>query len=380
MSKIKVAILADFPLSALSQGADGRGAGQGCTWLPQLAESFAKMEDLEIHWLILDRTQSPAQVIRELNQTFYTVPTSKFSLDLMFGCWPSRWALKKWLKKIKPDIVHAWGTERIYPAALLDWRGPSILSMQGVLTAYEKIGGLGSDWRWKKMVQTEGSFMRAATIVTSESAWGIEQVKNVVASADCRMVEYGVHPSFYELTWKPQADVPYAFFVGGSGYRKGFDLLVEAMKLLPERKWELRLAGDDDMERLCREAGLTHYRCLGMLAWEKMKQELTAAWCSILPTRGDTSPNSVKEARVIGVPVVTTRHGGQSGYIVDGENGRLVDPLTAEGLAKALDETMSSFDHVVRMGNARHQQDRDYLRPENTALGFRQIYLELAKR
>jgi glycosyltransferase involved in cell wall biosynthesis len=380
MKKIRVAILADFPMDSLLQGATGRGGGQGCTWLPQLADSFSGMEDLEIHWIVLDRDKSKSSSAKQINQTFHTVSTTRFSIDLLLGCWPSRLAIKRVLKRVKPDIIHAWGTERIYPSALQDWRGLSILSMQGVLTSYEKIGGLGEDWRWRKMVASEPNYIKAATIVTSESAWGVEQVRRIAGNVDCRMVEYGVHPGFFDIKWNPDPEVPYVLYVGGSGYRKGFDLLLDAMKLLPDRRWELRLAGGNDMERLCREASLTRYRCLGMLAWEEMKRELASAWCTVLPTRGDTSPNSVKEARVVGVPVVTTKFGGQSGYIVDGENGRIVDPLSAENLAEALRITMRSHETVCAMGRARHDMDRAYLSSEKTARAFREIYLELAQK
>jgi glycosyltransferase involved in cell wall biosynthesis len=108
-----------------------------------------------------------------------------------------------------------------------------------------------------------------------------------------------------------------------------------------------------------------------------MQKELQAAWAFVLPTRGDTSPNSVKEARVIGLPVITTRHGGQAGYIIDGVNGRIVDPLDARHLAAALADVMGGLDRARELGAGRHAEDRAYLRPERTAEGFAAIYREL---
>jgi glycosyltransferase involved in cell wall biosynthesis len=108
-----------------------------------------------------------------------------------------------------------------------------------------------------------------------------------------------------------------------------------------------------------------------------MQEVLAGALCFVLPTRGDTSPNSVKEARVVGLPVVTSAHGGQSGYILNGQNGCIVDPLTSEGIAEALDRIMTDPDLARRMGAERHQHDREYFMPDNTANGFRRIYREL---
>ena len=377
---LRIAILAEFPLSALEGEAVGRGGGQGCTWLPQLALAFQQYKDLEIHWVILDRAIRQRVIVEALGQFFHRVPAMKFSVDLAFNYLPARFALGREIKLIKPDVVHAWGTELIYPAALQDFKGPTTLSMQGVLTEYQRIGGLPSDWRWKKMISSEPTFIRSASIVTSESQWGIDRVREIDPHADCRMVEYGVHPSFYDLEWKPDPTRPYALYVGGSGTRKGLDVLIEAMKLLPNREWELRLAGDSSILAACDAVGLKNVSSLGLLSWADMKLQLQGAWCSVLPTRGDTSPNSVKEARVIGVPVVTSIHGGQSGYIRDGENGRIVEPLNAENLAKALTDVMDSYDHAGILGKTHHSKDRNYLHPSRTAEGFAAIYHELVAR
>jgi glycosyltransferase involved in cell wall biosynthesis len=168
-------------------------------------------------------------------------------------------------------------------------------------------------------------------------------------------------------------------YVGGAGTRKGFDVLLDAMKQLPDRRWELRLAGDDSMQTAVEAAGLQNVKCLGLLPWDAMQRELQGSWAFVLPTRGDTSPNSVKEARVIGLPVVTTIHGGQAGYIKDRVNGRIVDPLDAAGLADALADLMGSYARARELGGNRHPEDRAYLRPERTAEGFAAIYHDLTR-
>lgn len=377
---IRVAILADFPLSSLEGGAVGRGGGQGCTWLPQLALSFRDQEEFEIHWVILDRTIRKHEVREALGQSFHRVPAVRFSIDLALNYLPARRVLGTVLDRISPDIVHAWGTELIYPAVLRKCSCPTILSMQGVLTEYHRIGGLPDDWRWRRMIASEPDFIRSATVVTSESQWGIDKVRRIDPEADCRMVEYGVHPDFFNISWEPDTDDPYVLYVGGSGIRKGLDVLLDAMRETPGRKWELRLAGDPGIGHEVEKAGISRVRYLGMLPWPHMIEQLRHAWCAVLPTRGDTSPNSVKEARVIGLPVVTTRHGGQAGYVHDEVNGRIVEPLDAAQLADALCDVMSSLDRAKSLGVGRHDEDRAYLAPSRTADGFSAIYRELGRR
>jgi glycosyltransferase involved in cell wall biosynthesis len=378
--KPRIAILADFPVTSLTRGASGRGGGQGCTWLPQLAQCFQAANDLEINWISFRRGKWRGDRIDALGQSFHGIPAVPFSVDLALSYLPARVGIAAALRRIKPHIVHAWGTELVYPAALADFKGPRILSMQGVLSAYEKIGGLDGNWQWRRMLASEQQFIRSATIVTSESQWGIDRVREIVPDADCRMVEYGVHPSFYDLKWQPDPLKPYALFIGGSGHRKGFDLLLDALKQIPDRSWEMRLAGDASMEERCAATGLPGLKCLGLLNWSELQHQLQGAWCSVLPTRADTSPNSVKEARVVGLPVVTSIHGGQSGYIRDGENGYIAEPLDATRLADTLSRAMVSFENTLRAGNSRHAEDREYLHPSRTAQSFIAIYRELAAK
>lgn len=378
MFKLRVAILAEFPLTALEGGAVGRGGGQGCTWLPQLALAFQERPDLEIHWLVLDRTIRRTVVFEALGQWFHRVPSVKFSVDLALNYLPARFVLGREIRKINPDVVHAWGAELIYPAALRDFDGPRVFSLQGSLTEYQRVGGLPPSWRWRKMVASEPDFVRSATVVTAESPWAAERVRELSSTVDCRIVDYGVHPSFFAANWKPVKDKPIALYVGGGGYRKGTDVLFESLSMIKDRDWDFHFAGDPALEREIEAANLPRTRYLGMLKWKELLEALSNAWCIVVPTRCDTGPTVVKEARVVGVPVIGTVHGGLRDYIRHGESGWIVNPLNAARLAEALSSMMSSFDGILEMGNAWHEQDRNSFDPAKTAANFASIYLELA--
>lgn len=378
MSKLRIAILAEFPLSALEGGAVGRGGGQGCTWLPQLALAFENDPDLEIHWVVLDRTIRWTVVVKALGQFFHRVPAVRFSVDLALSYLPARFVLGREIRRIRPDVVHAWGAELIYPAALKDFKGPTVFSLQGSLTEYQRIGGLPPDWRWRKMVATEPGFIASATVVTAESPWAAERVRELKPDVDCRIVDYGVHPSFYASPWQPDKERPYALYVGGGGFRKGTDVLFESLALLKDRQWDVRFAGDTELQQEIAAANLPRTEYLGMLRWEQLLEAMSKASCLVMPTRCDTGPTVVKEARVIGLPVIGTIHGGLRDYIRHGESGWIVNPLDAAHLAEGLGKVMESHEQVLQMGKAHHAEDRTFFAPERTAAGFSAIYHELA--
>ena len=375
----RIAIAADFPWGYFKQGATGRGGGQSCPWLVQLAESLAKQTKYEVHWVMFDRTRwlGRSEHRKWGGQQFHRLPGGDARVDLFFGYIPARLRLWFELTRIRPDLIHVWGTERSYPVACGKLGVPSILSMQGILTEYARIGAFRGNWTMAQKTKWESGFVAAATVVTAESKWGMERVKEVCPRVDVRQVEYGVHQDFYSVQWQPDRVAPYAFYAGEFSSRKGVDLLIEAVSTIKDRGWRLKLAGSGRLRAELEGRGVAGVEWLGLLEWKAMKYELAHASCLVLPTRADTSPNVVKEARVIGLPVITSRHGGQAGYIRDGENGIIVEPLAAAGLAAALSRVMDDPQLARQLGEARHAEDREYFQPSNTARGFAAIYDEL---
>jgi len=134
------------------------------------------------------------------------------------------------------------------------------------------------------------------------------------------------------------------------------------------------------LEQEMTAANLPRTQYLGMLRWDQLRDALSKASCLVMPTRCDTGPTVVKEARVIGLPVIGTIHGGLRDYIRHGESGWIVNPLDPPNLAEALAGLMASHEQILKMGHAHHAEDRAYFTPERTAAGFSAIYHELAMR
>jgi glycosyltransferase involved in cell wall biosynthesis len=379
MERIKVAILADISIQALLNTPLGRGGRQLSTWLPQLAQALSRETDLEITWIILTKEVKERRVTLLLGQVFYEIPKGSLTLDIITGHFFARSKLQSILDQIKPDIIHVWGSEGSYPSVLKKATVPTVMSMQGILSEYDRIGSFRDNWRMRLLSWYEKRWVPLATLVTSESEWGMEKVRCIAPHADCRIVEYGVNPSFYDLKWDPLASEPCVLYSGGRDWRKGYDLLMAALRLPPVPSWKCWIAGggltQDDAAKIP-----DNVEVLGNLTWRELQDRMSKAWLLVLPTRGDTSPNAVKEARVVGLPVITTPHGGQVGYIHDGENGFIVDPLTSESLRSAMDTLMSDYSLTRKMGATHHEKDTEYFRPEHTAVAFGRIYRELTAR
>ena len=170
-----------------------------------------------------------------------------------------------------------------------------------------------------------------------------------------------------------------AVFAGTPDRRKGIQDAVAAFADPSLAGMELQVIGGADgaFARHWRKRSTPNVRWLGRKTQAETAAALAQAWCLILPTRADTGPMVVKEARVIGLPVISTPHGGTSTYVTDGVNGFLREPGDVAGFVGALRQVLGSLETARAMGGARWAEQREYFHPEKTAREFQQLYREL---
>ncbi|MEP2777065.1 MAG: glycosyltransferase family 4 protein [Luteolibacter sp.] len=378
-SKLHVAILADYPLPPKGKTGLGRAAGIGATWLSQLAEMLGKDPSLEITWISLRRDggRNGIEEVEHGGIRYIICSQVKTSIDVALGLIPSKIKLGRILEKVQPDVIHAWGLERAYPAALAGFKGPGILSIQGLLSELREIGCLPNGWQWKLQARFESSWVKNATVVVCESPWACERCEARHGHADVRRIEYGVHTSFCDLEWSPDPEKPRVLFVGNLTEGKGFDLLLDAFEHGSRPTWELLVAGDGPLS--VRAKGIDGITLLGVIDWQALQKEQTKAWCLVAPTLADTGPMVVKEARVVGLPVVGSRNGGLRDYVKDGLNGYQVDPLNAPALREALDKITADYSRLVEMGGTNVEADRELFRAGRAATEWSALYKEVVK-
>ncbi|MEI8234546.1 MAG: glycosyltransferase family 4 protein [Verrucomicrobiota bacterium] len=387
-SKVKVAILADFPLHTLSvlnpkaevaRGALAQSApaGHPRSWLVSVQDAYAQIPDLEIHWVVLSHEISAPREVPVGRQVFHLLPTSASGRALTLFR-QDRKTIRRCLDAIQPQVVHAWGTEDVYGWAAATSGFPNIVSMQGILSYYVLRNRAYPREYFQALL--ECYVLRKADLVTVESQWGREVLLRRSPHAKVEVVEYGVQRHFLETPWQPDPEKPVAIFVGGIIPRKGIQDVVAAFRssaLASAELWAVGRGGS--WAAKLREEAPTNVKWLGRLSSPETAQLLRRAWCLVLPTRADTSPNVVKEARVIGLPVISTPRGGQTAYIQHGENGFLVEPGDVEGLTKALSTLLSDAARCRAMGDNRHEEHRRLLDPMRTAQSFFELYQQLGR-
>lgn len=126
---------------------------------------------------------------------------------------------------------------------------------------------------------------------------------------------------------------------------KGFDVLItawaEIIKHVPRAQLVIVGPGKDDapLRMLCARFGLdSSVHCLP--ASEATADWIAAADVVAIPSRAEGMSNVLLEAMAAATPVVATAVSGAVDLIRDGQNGRLVPTGDAQGLGRAIVETL----------------------------------------
>ena len=355
------------------------------TWQRVLLEEFKKNASLRIHVIIL-RKGIPKDVSFENEGVTFHVLKYWGGLRAPSLFWTDTLLIRKIVEKVQPDVVHAWGSESAAALVASRLKVPRLVTVQGLLTWYNELGSL--DIFQKIEAWTEAVSMRREGLVTTESKFAIAYLRDKFPGVEVVQIEHAPNWMFHRVERKPATDPIRFLYVGELNFRKGTDLLFQALEeLTAQIRFEITLVGAVDEKFIAPlRDGLSpelkariHYK--SKLKPEEVAQELSTATMVLFPTRADTSPNAVKEAVVAGVPVIASAVGGIPDYIQPGKNGFLFPANDLPEFVKAIRQACEhSLFKVGRVDSDSLKQTREYLSPTRMSERFLEAYKEVAKR
>lgn len=159
--------------------------------------------------------------------------------------------------------------------------------------------------------------------------------------------------------------------VGRYSHQKGFDLLLQAWKMLDTQKWILRIAGDGNPLE-----GLPANVITGLSS--DMIAEYQSAAFMVLSSRYEGLPMVLLEAQAAGLPIVSFAcKCGPRDVIIDGVDGILVREGDIAGLAAGMKRLMDDEDLRRRMGQAAFRNSDRYDKERIMAL-WENLFHELS--
>ena len=264
-----------------------------------------------------------------------------------------------WLKikdEVNPDIIHIHGTEFSHGLAYVNACGSEgvVVSIQGMKSAYyyyyygltvwnilrnltfhDLITGsiLNEQKSFKKQSEYEIALLKNVHHIIGRTSWDRARTWAINPEAEYHFCNETLRSEFYQnQTWDYSVCRKHTIFCSQATYPiKGLHQLLKALPLVLRHYPDtiVRVAGADItqnkgiwgvkhftgygkiLKKLIRKHGLSsHVEFLGPLDAKGMCQEYLKCNVFVLPSTIENSPNSLGEAQVLGVPVISSYVGG----------------------------------------------------------------------
>lgn len=349
------------------------------SWQRVLLTEFEKSPALRLHLVVL-RKQFERDLTFERNGVTFHLVKTPGGLRAPSLYWLDTMLIRRVLREVQPDVVHAWGTEQGAAVVAERLGYPRVTTIQGLMSWYLKVSPLG--WHDRVAGWLENYALRRVPLVTTEARFSVQYLRHKFPRLHVEQVEHAPDPAFHAVVRRPQTAPVRFIFVGAFDHRKGGDVMLHALdRLKDELAFELLVVGKPHGTLLqSLQAGLSPELRRRMIFKEhlthlEIAQELGTATMMLCASRADVSPNSVKEAAVAGVPVIGTAVGGIPDYIFPGLNGVLCSPGSLEEFMEAI-RTASRHPQFRRgeVDAATLTQVRAYLSPQVMAKRFLETY------
>lgn len=271
------------------------------------------------------------------------------------------------LKSCDPAVIHIHGSEFQYhwffaqAAVNLGMSKRVLVSIQGLVSVYAKHFALGlpnsvinaftlRELLGQKNVaagirnfirrgQYEEKTIQLASHIMGRTSWDRACTARINQHAQYHLSNETLREVFYSGNWNLDACTPHRIFISQASYPvKGFHLFIEGLrdiiKFYPDTT--VHVAGIDILKSdringnsyglyiksLLQKYGLENsVEFCGNLNEKQMKKEMLEANVFVSPSTIENSPNSVGEAMLLGVPVVSSGVGGVMDLLKHGEEG-----------------------------------------------------------
>jgi len=366
--KMNVAFLCQYPIYTLDieEVKDLFNNQHTTPWITNLVASLkATYPDMELH-VVTESVKVKKNITVVKNNIYFhivrsgsAVPFTKFHypsfmpVDKLFLYYLNSLRLTAELRSIRPDIIHAHGTEFSYAISAVRSGFKTLISVQGLINLIFKDSGRVF---FKLSRYLERAALRQGKYFIPKSNFVKNYVKELNPSAFFFDIENIIGEAYFHAEAAPIKD-PQIIFVGSLQRSKGIEDLLNAFAMV--RSGNLVVIGAaTETELRNRWITLSKYFGKGTPTYSEhlatmvrdlqiagrvqfrnkqpssvIADELSKSKVLVLPSYMENKPNVIMEALVVGIPVVAYNVGGIPDLIQDGYNGYLVEPGHIKELA-----------------------------------------------
>ena len=370
-------------------------------WIVGLADVLSKQEGIHLSIAAISHSVDGLNVLSGERITYYLIP------QMGDGLHYSKQEESFWraVKNISnPDVIHIHGTESPHALSFVKACGADhvVVSIQGLVSAYYyyyygqtffevlknitlrdimRGGTFTGKRRFVERSKSEVELLKSVYHIIGRTDWDRCHVWSLNPSACYHFNNETLRKEFYQgKKWSLESCERYSIFVSqGAVPYKGLHQLLKAMPLIlreyPNSK--IYVAGYDICRRntlkekmlitgygkflskIIKEYGLEGKVVFtGPLSAQEMMERYLSSNVFVSPSAIENSPNSVGEAQILGVPVVSSFVGGVANMIPDSTCGALYRFEEIEMLANIICDIFSNSkapsERMIAMAKERH--------------------------
>lgn len=260
-----------------------------------------------------------------------------------------RWAVRRQIEQLAPDLVHVHGQAAAYALAALDARLPTLVTIQGINTLEAQVdrrgGALLSGLRIALWGSAERRCLRRATDVVVQGPF-VRRFAAQYATARLHLIENPVHDAFFRIDPDPQPGR--VLLVGSIQKRKGTLEAIKAMKYVRQQvpHAHLVLAGGflkpyrrygDMIRQVVADSQADAYvHFMGHLGQKELLEAHRTSQVFLFPTYLEGSPMALAEAMTSGLPSVVSDIESTAHLVEDGVTGYRVPTGDIKAFAESI--------------------------------------------
>ena len=290
------------------------------------------------------------------------------------GKLPALRSLRSLLQRDRVDIVHTHNTyAHFYGTVAASWAG-----VRSVINSQH---GRGCGPRAKDKLLFRLANLKTSRVVgVSEDAAALCRGEDPWAATKTKVIWNGIDTS--RFVYRGPAQSPVAISVARLSPEKDFPTLLQAtaivVRSVPEFKLMMIGNGSERarLEALTKSLGIEpNVEFLGERS--DVPELLAQAGFFVSSSKSEGISLTILEAMAVGLPVVTTRVGGNPEIILEGETGHLVPDRNPEALAAAMLQMLAKRDEWPAMGQLGRQRVEQQFEIRTMVRQYEELYTEV---
>ncbi len=392
----------------------------GGNWINALINCLSQSEKLQIG--VVSISNNHTFNFKEKNISRYTINSKrsnwfrKFLYNITHSIYEAK-NISEYnliIKDFNPDLIHIFGTESEHAFHLRNINIPVVIHIQGIMYPCLKNwfvpginnldvlftnkfiktirgSGLYHDYyRHKKQVARESIILKDSKFVTGRTCWDKMMMKQLAPNAKYYHCDEMIRSVFFEHNWN--------FFLNdklilttiiNENLYKGLDLVLEAALILTNQKinFTWNIIGIDTKSQLIKlfeRKNIMKFKnlnviFLGSKTSIELAEMLLATNIYIHPSHIDNSPNSICEAMLLGVPIISSDVGGVSSLIKNNDDGILFCNGDAYSLINNIKLLMGNKQKQIELSNnsiIRARERHNPIKIANNIIGIYQSIID----